>query len=34
MEPVGSTAVEFRAVINAEVRRWEPLIKAAGIKIN
>ncbi|MDF2119774.1 tripartite tricarboxylate transporter substrate-binding protein [Roseiarcaceae bacterium H3SJ34-1] len=34
MEPVGSTAAEFRAVIDAEISRWEPLIKAAGIRIN
>jgi len=34
MEPVGSTAAEFRAVIDAEIGRWEPLIKAAGIRIN
>ncbi|MDX2202324.1 MAG: tripartite tricarboxylate transporter substrate binding protein [Hyphomicrobiaceae bacterium] len=34
MEPVASTPAEFRAVIAAEVGRWAPVIKAAGIKIN
>ena len=34
MEPVGNSPAEFRAVINAEVGRWSPVIKAAGIKVN
>jgi tripartite-type tricarboxylate transporter receptor subunit TctC len=34
MEPVGNTPAEFRAVIDAEVARWAPVIKAADIKLN
>lgn len=34
MEPVGNLPAEFRAVIDAEVIRWAPVIKAAGIKVN
>jgi len=34
MEPVGNTPAEFRAVIDAEISRWEPIIKAADVKIN
>jgi tripartite-type tricarboxylate transporter receptor subunit TctC len=34
MEPIGSTPAEFRARMEAEVARWGPVIKAAGIKIN
>jgi tripartite-type tricarboxylate transporter receptor subunit TctC len=34
MEPVGNTPAEFRAVIDAEISRWEPIIKAADLKIN
>ncbi len=34
MEPVGSSPAEFRAVIDAEIARWAPVIKAAGIKVN
>ncbi len=34
MEPVGSTPAEFRAKIEAEAGRWEPVIKAANIRIN
>jgi tripartite-type tricarboxylate transporter receptor subunit TctC len=32
MEPVGNSPTEFRAVIDGEVKRWSPIIKAAGIK--
>jgi tripartite-type tricarboxylate transporter receptor subunit TctC len=32
MEPVGNSPQEFRAKINAEIGRWSPVIKAAGIK--
>jgi tripartite-type tricarboxylate transporter receptor subunit TctC len=32
MEPVGSSPAEFRAKIDAEIGRWAPVIKAAGIK--
>ena len=34
MEPVGSTPAQLRDVINAEVGRWEPVIKAANIQLN
>jgi tripartite-type tricarboxylate transporter receptor subunit TctC len=34
MAPVGNTPAEFRAVIDAEVSRWAPVIKAADVKLN
>jgi tripartite-type tricarboxylate transporter receptor subunit TctC len=34
MEPVGSSPAEFRARIDGEIARWEPVIKAANIKVN
>lgn len=34
MEPVGSSPDDFRKVINAEVDRWGPVIKAADVKVN
>jgi tripartite-type tricarboxylate transporter receptor subunit TctC len=34
MQPVGNTPAEFRAVIDAEVSRWAPVIKAADVKLN
>ena len=34
MEPVGNSPAAFRAVINGEIARWAPIIKAADIKIN
>src|SRR5688572_316423 len=34
MEPIGSTPAEFRARMEAEIARWGPVIKAAGIKVN
>ena len=34
MEPVGSSTAEFQARIKAEIARWGPVIKAAGIKVN
>lgn len=34
MEPVGNSPEQFRAVIDAEVARWAPIIKAADVKIN
>jgi tripartite-type tricarboxylate transporter receptor subunit TctC len=34
MEPVGNSPEEFRAVIDREIARWAPVIKAANIKIN
>ena len=34
MEPVGNSPAEFRKVIEGEIARWSPIIKAADIKIN
>jgi tripartite-type tricarboxylate transporter receptor subunit TctC len=34
MEPVGSSPSEFRIHIAAEIDRWAPVIKAAGIRLN
>jgi tripartite-type tricarboxylate transporter receptor subunit TctC len=34
MEPVGSSPEQFRATIAGEVSRWEPVIKAANVKVN
>ncbi len=34
MQPIGGTSAEFRARIEAEILRWGPVIKAAGIKVN
>jgi tripartite-type tricarboxylate transporter receptor subunit TctC len=34
MEVVGSTPQQFRALIDNEIARWAPVIKAADIKIN
>ncbi len=34
MAPVGNSPAEFRAVIDAEVSRWAPVIKAADVKLN
>jgi tripartite-type tricarboxylate transporter receptor subunit TctC len=34
MEPVGNSPAQFRAVVDAEVSRWAPIIKASDIKIN
>jgi tripartite-type tricarboxylate transporter receptor subunit TctC len=34
MEPVGNSAAAFRAVINNEIARWAPIIKAADVKKN
>lgn len=34
MVPVGSTTAEFQAVLKAERARWEPIIKAGGIKVD
>lgn len=33
MEPVGNSPQQFRAVIDAEIGRWAPVIKAANIKV-
>jgi tripartite-type tricarboxylate transporter receptor subunit TctC len=34
IEPVGTTPAEFKAFVDAEMRRWMPVVKAAGIKPN
>ena len=34
MEPVGNAPAQFRAVIEAEKTRWEPIVKAADVKVN
>ena len=34
MEPVGNAPAQFRAVIEAEKTRWEPIVKAANVKVN
>ena len=34
MEPVGNAPAEFRTVIDNEVTRWSPIIKAGNVKIN
>jgi tripartite-type tricarboxylate transporter receptor subunit TctC len=34
MEPVGNSPAEFKAQIDADLARWTPVIKAAGIKVN
>jgi tripartite-type tricarboxylate transporter receptor subunit TctC len=34
MEPVGNSPREFRAVIDGEIARWAPVIKAANVKVN
>jgi tripartite-type tricarboxylate transporter receptor subunit TctC len=34
MEPIGNSPAQFRDAIRAEVKRWEPVIKAGNIKIN
>lgn len=34
MEPVGNSPQAFRAVIDSEIARWAPVIRAAGVKLN
>jgi tripartite-type tricarboxylate transporter receptor subunit TctC len=34
MEPLGTSPAEFKAFLDAEMRRWSPVVHAAGIKIN
>src|SRR4051812_24872580 len=34
MEPVGNTPADFKAQIDADLARWMPVIKEAGIKVN
>jgi tripartite-type tricarboxylate transporter receptor subunit TctC len=33
-EAVGSTPEEYNAYIQAELRKWEPVVKATGAKLN
>jgi tripartite-type tricarboxylate transporter receptor subunit TctC len=34
MEPVGGSSADFKATIDAEMKRWTPVIQAGDIKIN
>ena len=34
MEPIGNSPAEFRALIDADIARWTPVITAANIRIN
>jgi tripartite-type tricarboxylate transporter receptor subunit TctC len=34
MTPVGSSPEQFRALIDGEIARWAPVIKAANVKVN
>ena len=34
MEPIGNSPAEFKAQIEAEIARWTPVIKAAGVTVN
>ena len=34
MAPVGNSPEEFRAVIDREIERWAPVIKAANVRVN
>jgi len=34
MEPVGNSPAQFQAQIDAELKRWTPVIREAGIKVN
>jgi tripartite-type tricarboxylate transporter receptor subunit TctC len=34
MEPIGTSPAEFKAFLDAEMRRWTPVVRAANIKIN
>jgi tripartite-type tricarboxylate transporter receptor subunit TctC len=34
MEPVGNLPSAFRGVIDSEIKRWAPIIKAADVKVN
>jgi tripartite-type tricarboxylate transporter receptor subunit TctC len=34
MEPVGNSPVAFRKIIDGEIARWAPVIKAADVKVN
>jgi tripartite-type tricarboxylate transporter receptor subunit TctC len=34
MEPLGTSPAEFKAFLDSEMRRWTPVVQAAGIKPN
>jgi tripartite-type tricarboxylate transporter receptor subunit TctC len=34
MEPLGTSPAEFKAFVDAEMRRWTPVVQAAKIKMN
>jgi tripartite-type tricarboxylate transporter receptor subunit TctC len=34
MEPVGNSPAAFRKVIDGEIARWAPIVKAADVKVN
>jgi tripartite-type tricarboxylate transporter receptor subunit TctC len=34
MEPVGNTPAQFKAQIDGDLKRWTPVIRDAGIKVN
>jgi tripartite-type tricarboxylate transporter receptor subunit TctC len=34
MEPLGTSPAEFEAFVDAEMRRWTPVVQAAKVKIN
>ena len=34
MEPLGTSPAEFKAFLDAEMRRWTPVVQAAKIKVN
>jgi tripartite-type tricarboxylate transporter receptor subunit TctC len=34
MEPVGNSPAAFRKIIDGEIARWAPVIKAAAVKVN
>ncbi len=34
MEPLGTSPTEFKAFLDAEMRRWTPVVRAAKIKVN
>ncbi len=34
MEPTGTSPAEFKAYLDAEMKRWTPVVRAANVKIN
>jgi hypothetical protein len=34
MEPLGTSPAEFKTFVDAEMRRWTPVVQAAKIKMN